>query len=144
MRLETSLIILRLKIPHKLYKIPPNLPLPKGGCVPPLSRGLRGVFPSLAKRGKACLPRLRRRQGRFFNNDALLMHSLVRNEGGSLRQIVMDLLYRFGELKGIEIGEIMRSDYSTISQGRKRLSEKIKKDRNLRVLLNRIEKRLSI
>ncbi len=72
------------------------------------------------------------------------MHSLVRNEGGSLRQIVMDLLYRFGELKGIEIGEIMRSDYSTISQGRKRLSEKIKKDRNLRVLLNRIEKRLSI
>jgi hypothetical protein len=39
-----------------IYKIPPILPLPKGGN-----------YPSLAKRGV----------GRFFNNDSLLMHSLV-------------------------------------------------------------------
>lgn len=65
-------------------------------------------------------------------------------EGGSLRQIAMDLLYRVGGLKGVEIGEMMGLDYSTISQGRKRLNEKIRKDRNLSVLLNRIEKRLSI
>jgi REP element-mobilizing transposase RayT len=66
------------------------------------------------------------------------------NEGGSLRQIAMDILYRVGGLKGVEIGEMMGLDYSTISQGRKRLNEKIKKDMNLRVLLNRIENRLSI
>lgn len=65
-------------------------------------------------------------------------------EGGSLRQIAMDLLYRVGGLKGVKIGEMMGLDYSTISQGRKRLNEKIRKDRNLSVLLNRIEKRLSI
>lgn len=65
-------------------------------------------------------------------------------EGGSLRQILMDLLYRIGGLKGVEIGEMMGLDYSTISQGRKRLYEKIQKDRNLRILLNRIEKELSI
>jgi hypothetical protein len=38
------------------YKIPPILPLPKGG-----------ICPSLAKRGA----------GRFFYNDSLLTHSLV-------------------------------------------------------------------
>ncbi|MBI5198984.1 MAG: transposase [Nitrospirae bacterium] len=70
--------------------------------------------------------------------------SNIINEGGSLRQIVMDILYRVGGLKGVEIGEMMGLDYSTISQGRKRLNEKIQKDRNLRVLLNRIENRLSI
>lgn len=65
-------------------------------------------------------------------------------EGRSLRQIVMELLYRLGGLKGVEIGEMMGLDYSTVSQGRKRLHEKIQKDEKLKVLLNRIENRLSI
>lgn len=64
--------------------------------------------------------------------------------GGSLRQIAMDLLYRIGGLKGKEIGEMMGLDYSTISQGRKRLNEKIQRDRNLKKLSSRIEGRLSI
>jgi hypothetical protein len=48
------------------YKIPPNLPFPKGGN------------PSLAKRGK----------GRFFNNDALLMNSVI---SGNIAAIVLRL-----------------------------------------------------
>jgi len=68
----------------------------------------------------------------------------ILTEGGSLRQIAMDLLYRVGGLKGVEIGEVMGLDYSTVSQGRKRLNEKIQRDKNLRALLSRIERRLSI
>ena len=55
----------------------------------------------------------------------------------------MDLLYRTGGLKGAEIGKLMGVDYSTVSQGRKRLREKIETDRKLKQLVNRIEKRLS-
>jgi DNA-directed RNA polymerase specialized sigma24 family protein len=55
----------------------------------------------------------------------------------------MDLLYRKGGLKGIEIGKIFGVDYSTVSQGRKRLREKLQKGEGLRELLNRIEQRLS-
>jgi len=65
-------------------------------------------------------------------------------KGGGLRQIAMDLLYRVGGLKGVEIGEMMGLDYSTISQGRKRLNEKVQRDKKLKVLLNSIEKKLSI
>ncbi len=39
----------------------------------------------------------------------------------------MNLLYRVGGVTGIEIGRIMRVDYSTESQGRTRLSEMIQK-----------------
>ena len=63
---------------------------------------------------------------------------------GVLRQVAMELLYRVGGLKGIEIGELMGVDYSTVSIGRKRLKEKLAKDQNLSQLLDRIEKRLSI
>ena len=56
----------------------------------------------------------------------------------------MDVLYRFGGLKGAEIGTILGVDYSTVSQGRKRLREKLRKDRELRHILNKIENRLSI
>ncbi|MBM4136791.1 MAG: hypothetical protein FJ241_08165 [Nitrospira sp.] len=65
-------------------------------------------------------------------------------ERGSIRQIAMDLLYRIGGLKGIEIGKILGVDYSTVSQGRKRLMEKMQKDRDLMMLLEKIEEKLSI
>jgi REP element-mobilizing transposase RayT len=68
----------------------------------------------------------------------------INAERGSIRQIAMDLLYRIGGLKGIEIGKILGVDYSTVSQGRKRLREKMQKDRDLRVLMERIEEKLSI
>jgi hypothetical protein len=44
----------------------------------------------------------------------------------------------------VEIGKIMNVDYSTVSQGRKRLREKIQKDTGLRMMLKKIEESLSI
>jgi REP element-mobilizing transposase RayT len=67
----------------------------------------------------------------------------IKREKGHLRQIAMDLLYRIGGLKGAEIGELIGVDYSTVSQGRKRLREKIEKDRKLKQLVDRIERKLS-
>jgi putative transposase len=57
--------------------------------------------------------------------------------------MVMDLLYRVGGLKGPEIGRMFGIDYGTVSQERKRLREKIQKDRKLRSLMSGIERRLS-
>ena len=68
----------------------------------------------------------------------------IKKQRGSLRQIVMDVLYRYGGLKGVEIGALLGVDYSTVSQGRGRLREKLRKDHELRSLLNKIEGRLSI
>ncbi len=68
----------------------------------------------------------------------------IKTSKGSLRQIAMDLLYRAGGLKGVEIGKIFGVDYSTVSQGRKRRREKMKKDKKLRTLVEEIEDNLSI
>ena len=67
----------------------------------------------------------------------------IKKKRGTLRQIVMDLLYRLGGLKGREIGEMFGVDYSTVSIGRKRLRQKIQKDGEIKKLLYRIEARLS-
>ncbi len=44
-------------------------------------------------------------------------------------------------LKVPEIGKIMGVDYSTVSQGRKRFRERLKKDR---AMVSKVEKKLSI
>lgn len=62
---------------------------------------------------------------------------------GVIRQIAMDILYRIGGLKGNEIGEIFKVDYSTVSQGRKRLREQMEKDIKLKNLVRSIEEQLS-
>jgi len=62
---------------------------------------------------------------------------------GALRQMAMELLYKYGGLKGMEIGQMMGLDYSTVSQGRKRLRERLKKDKELQGLMGRIEEKLS-
>ena len=67
----------------------------------------------------------------------------IKNSRHPLRPVAMDLLYRIGGLKGIEIGRIFKVDYSTVSQSRKRLTEKLEKDANLKGLLRRIEEELS-
>jgi putative transposase len=67
----------------------------------------------------------------------------VLNSRGILRHVAMDILYRIGGLKGIEIGDIFGVDYSTVSQSRKRLREKLGKDKRLNGLINRIESELS-
>lgn len=67
----------------------------------------------------------------------------IKEERGVARQITMDLLYRLGGLKGREIGNIFDIDYSTVSVSRKRLRNKIQKDKSLKRLLSRIEENLS-
>ena len=62
---------------------------------------------------------------------------------GTLRQVAMELLYRLGGLKGTEIGQFLGVDYSTVSQGRKRLRQKCARDKNLSGLMQRIEAALS-
>lgn len=46
-------------------------------------------------------------------------------------------------LTGTEIGEMMEADYSTVSQGRNRLREKRKRDKNLSALIGKTEADLS-
>ena len=67
----------------------------------------------------------------------------IKKERGITRQIAMDVLYRFGELTGTEIGEMMGVSYSTMSQGRKRLRETLKRDKSLLKIIKRIEVNLS-
>ena len=55
----------------------------------------------------------------------------------------MEVLYRAGGLKGIEIGRIFGVDYSSVSQERRRLRERPVKNRKLQSLMNHIEERLS-
>lgn len=54
---------------------------------------------------------------------------------GLPRQMTMDILYRYGGLKNPEIGTLMGVDYSTVSQGRKRLRERVAADAKLQKLL---------
>ena len=68
----------------------------------------------------------------------------VKCKTNPLRPVLMDLLYRVGGLTGVEIGKIFDVDYSTVSQSRKRLAMKEKKEKGLRKLIERIETNLSI
>ncbi len=58
---------------------------------------------------------------------------------GTTRQIIMTMLYKYAGLNNREIGELLGLDYSTVSQGRKRLREKSTKNKNLKTLLDKIE-----
>lgn len=58
---------------------------------------------------------------------------------GTVRYIIMDLLYRIGGLKNREIGEVFGVDYSTVSQGRKRLRHHKEYDEKLQALVQKIE-----
>ena len=72
----------------------------------------------------------------------------VREEGfvqtrGPVRQIIMELLYRYGGMKGPEIGALFGVDYSTVSRSRKRLREKMEQDGDVLRLFRSISERLS-
>ncbi len=60
-----------------------------------------------------------------------------------VKQITMTVLYSYAGLNNREIGELFGVDYSTVSQNRKRLRERVKKDKKAETLLRRIESRLS-
>jgi len=67
----------------------------------------------------------------------------IRSERGGVRQIAMELLYRIGGLKGVKIGRRLGVDYSTVSQGRKRLRERMEKDPETKTLVERLKRDLS-
>lgn len=62
---------------------------------------------------------------------------------GTTRQIVMTVLYKYAGLNNREIGALLGVDYSTVSQGRKRLLDKTAKDKQLQSIIDRIEQKLS-
>jgi hypothetical protein len=55
-----------------------------------------------------------------------------------LRQIAMELSYRYSNYKQKEIGAIFGVDYSTVSQSRARLKAKLKSSRKLKKQFHRI------
>ena len=59
------------------------------------------------------------------------------------RQIAMTMLYKYGGFTNPEIGAYFGVDYSTVSQGRKRLREKLENDKWLRGRVLAIEEELS-
>jgi len=67
----------------------------------------------------------------------------IKREKGNLRRLVMDLLFRYGGLRGAEIGGLFDVGYSAVSQERKRLRESEKEDSEMEVLKRRLEERLS-
>ncbi len=62
---------------------------------------------------------------------------------GMIRQLVMTALYQYAGLNNREIGELFNVDYSTVSQGRKRLREKAGKDPRVGKMLINIGKAVS-
>jgi hypothetical protein len=68
----------------------------------------------------------------------------LKDEKGDLRRLAMELLYRYGGLKGPEIGPLFGVKYSAVSQERKRLRERIEENQNLRKIMEGLENSLSI
>ena len=58
---------------------------------------------------------------------------------GVTRQIAMDMLYRYGGLTNPKIGRLMGIDYSTVSQGRRRLRTRLQKDKETYATMKEIE-----
>jgi REP element-mobilizing transposase RayT len=67
---------------------------------------------------------------------------IIRSTGSS-RQIIMKALYKYAGMNNREIGNLLGVDYSTVSQGRKRLLNKTEKDKQLQCIIGNIENRLS-
>lgn len=67
----------------------------------------------------------------------------IRREKDDLRRIAMDILYRYGGLKGPEIGALMGVGYTSVSQERKRLRDRLAQDPILDKMIKRLEEGLS-
>ncbi len=67
----------------------------------------------------------------------------LRKEKGDLRRLAMELLYRYGGLKGTEIGALFGVTYSAVSQERRRLRERVEVDGKLQKTLKRVIDELS-
>jgi REP-associated tyrosine transposase len=58
--------------------------------------------------------------------------------------MAMDLLYRWGGLKGPEIGKLFGLSYSAVSRERKKLRDRIMQNDQLLAVMKKVEKELSI
>lgn len=61
----------------------------------------------------------------------------------TLRQMAMELCYRFGRTTQNEIGQAFGVDYSTVSQNRKRLKQKLLSGKSLRKEFQEIERKIA-
>jgi len=59
-----------------------------------------------------------------------------------LRQMAMEMSYRYSSYKQKEIGAIFGVDYSTVSQSRARLKTKLKSSRKLKKQFQRIQEQI--
>ena len=59
-----------------------------------------------------------------------------------LRQMAMELSYRYSNCKQKEVGTIFGVDYSTVSQSRARLKTKLKSSRKLKKQFRRIQEQI--
>ncbi len=65
---------------------------------------------------------------------------LIRLSDGVARGIVSDMLYRFSELKQVEIGKLLGNiDYSAVSQLRRRLKKKMEQNKKIMSLYEKAE-----
>lgn len=72
--------------------------------------------------------------------------SIIVNRGTkakTIRQMAIEFCYRYSPMTQREIGEIFGVDYSTVSQNRKRLNEKLKSSRALRNQFEKIDHSIS-
>jgi chromosomal replication initiation ATPase DnaA len=60
-----------------------------------------------------------------------------------LRQMAMELSYRYSNYKQKEIGAVFGVDYSTVSQSRSRLKTKLKSNRKLKNQFHRIREQIN-
>ncbi len=67
----------------------------------------------------------------------------ILHQPGAMRQMAMDLLYRYAGMTNPAIGKLMGVDYSTVSQGRKRFREALKKKSELQGIYHTVEQELS-
>jgi REP element-mobilizing transposase RayT len=61
-----------------------------------------------------------------------------------VRQMAMELCYRYSTLNQRELGEIFGVDYSTVSQNRARLKTRLRKDKSLRKVFDEMEGKIVI
>ena len=67
---------------------------------------------------------------------------LISYSGREMRQMAMEMAYRYTHQGQAEIGKVVGVDYSTVSQNRKRLKLKLEQDLKLRKAFNQIGERL--
>jgi len=68
---------------------------------------------------------------------------LISKRGKELRQIAMEMAYRYTSCSQEEIGEIFGVDYSTVSQNRRRLELRLKENRKLLASFNQVNEKFN-